>query len=210
MHAFDEDLRVAHRYARGLAAFSHTTALRLHGLPTPTEGPLHLTGNERCRLRGNPQIPVRLGRRTVYLDTLDPQSGVNFELDGAKHHAGAAERERDLRRDAALTELGLTVVRLSHRQLTVERQATRAAALGIMTAHRRPDWRIPADNNGSERDIRMIKLRQKVSGCQRTLLGAKQFCAIRSYLATAAKHGLNFFDALVQLAEGHAWMPSTA
>jgi len=72
------------------------------------------------------------------------------------------------------------------------------------------DWRIPADNNGSERDIRMIKLRQKVSGCQRTLLGAKQFCAIRSYLATAAKHGLNFFDALVQLAEGHAWMPSTA
>lgn len=72
------------------------------------------------------------------------------------------------------------------------------------------DWRIPADNNGSERDIRMIKLRQKVSGCQRTLLGAQQFCAIRSYLATAAKHGMNFFDALVQLAEGRAWMPSAA
>jgi hypothetical protein len=72
------------------------------------------------------------------------------------------------------------------------------------------DWRIPADNNGSERDIRMIKLRQKVSGCQRTLLGAEQFCAIRSYLATAAKHGMNFFDALVQLAEGRAWMPSAA
>ena len=73
------------------------------------------------------------------------------------------------------------------------------------------DWRIPADNNGSERDIRMIKLRQKSSGCQRTLLGAEQFCAIRSYLATAAKHGINFFgNALVQLAEGHTWMPSTA
>ncbi|WP_250283186.1 IS66 family transposase, partial [Frankia sp. CiP1_Cm_nod2] len=39
--------------------------------------------------------------------------------------------------------------------------------------------RIPADNNGSERDIRMIKLRQKVSGCLRTLTGARQFCAIR-------------------------------
>jgi transposase len=70
------------------------------------------------------------------------------------------------------------------------------------------NWRIPADNNGSERDIRMIKLRQKVSGCLRTLTGAKQFCAIRSYLSTAAKHGQNFFDTLVMLAEGQPWLPA--
>lgn len=69
------------------------------------------------------------------------------------------------------------------------------------------NWRIPADNNGSERDIRMIKLRQKVSGCLRTLTGAKQFCAIRSYLSTAAKHGHNFFDTLVMLAEGRPGYP---
>jgi hypothetical protein len=72
------------------------------------------------------------------------------------------------------------------------------------------DWRIPADNNGSERDIRMIKLRQKVSGCLRTLTGARQFCAIRSYLWTAAKHGLSFFDALVMLTEGEPWIPDAA
>jgi transposase IS66 family protein len=46
------------------------------------------------------------------------------------------------------------------------------------------DWRIPPDNNGSERDIRMIKLRQKVSDCLRTLTGATQFYAIRSYQST--------------------------
>ena len=72
------------------------------------------------------------------------------------------------------------------------------------------DWRIPPDNNGSERDIRMIKLRQKVSGCLRTLTGAQQFCAIRSYLSTAAKHGRTFFDTLVMLAEGRPWIPSAA
>jgi hypothetical protein len=70
------------------------------------------------------------------------------------------------------------------------------------------DWRVPPDNNGSERDIRMIKLRQKVSGCLRTLTGAQQFCAIRSYVSTAAKHGRSFFDTLVMLAEGRPWMPA--
>jgi transposase len=72
------------------------------------------------------------------------------------------------------------------------------------------NWRVPADNNGSERDIRMIKLRQKVSGCLRTLTGAQQFCAIRSYLSTAAKHGRTFFDTLVMLAEGRPWLPATS
>lgn len=66
------------------------------------------------------------------------------------------------------------------------------------------DWRVPPDNNGSERDIRMIKLRQKVSGCLRTPTGAQQFCAIRSYLSTAAKHGKHFFEVLVMLTEGQA------
>jgi transposase len=70
------------------------------------------------------------------------------------------------------------------------------------------DFRVSSDNNATERDIRMAKLKQKVSGCLRTLTGALQFCAIRSYLSTAAKHGLSFFDALVMLAEGEPWMPT--
>jgi transposase len=55
----------------------------------------------------------------------------------------------------------------------------------------------------------MIKLRQKVSGCLRTLTGARQFCAIRSYLSTAVKHGKHFFEVLVMLAEGRPWLPAT-
>ncbi len=70
------------------------------------------------------------------------------------------------------------------------------------------DWRVSPDNNGSERDIRMTKLRQKVSGCLRTLAGARQFCAIRSYLSTAAKHGLSLFAALVMLTENQPWAPA--
>jgi hypothetical protein len=69
------------------------------------------------------------------------------------------------------------------------------------------DFRALPDNNGTERDIRMAKLKQKISGCLRTMTGARQFCAIRSYLSTAAKHGLAFIDALVMLGEGEPWMP---
>lgn len=74
--------------------------------------------------------------------------------------------------------------------------------------HFTQDSRIPPDNNSSERDIRMIKLRQNVSGCLRTLTGAKQFCAIRSYLSTAAKHGKHFFEVLVVLTEDRPWLPA--
>jgi transposase len=60
-------------------------------------------------------------------------------------------------------------------------------------------------NNGTERDIRMAKLKQKVSGCLRTMTGARQFCAIRSYQSTAAKHGLGLFHALVMLTDSEPW-----
>ena len=53
----------------------------------------------------------------------------------------------------------------------------------------------------------MTKLKQKVSDCLRTLTGAHQFCAIRSYLSTAAKHDLGFFNALIMLTEGRPSIP---
>jgi len=69
------------------------------------------------------------------------------------------------------------------------------------------DLRVPFDNSLAERDIRMVKLRQKISGGLRTWAGAEIFCAIRSYLSTARKHGINALDALTQLHNGRAWIP---
>ena len=64
---------------------------------------------------------------------------------------------------------------------------------------------MPFDNNQAERDLRMAKLQQKISGCFRTLAAAKAFCAVRSYLQTAQKHGLEGMDVLVPLFAGDPW-----
>ena len=71
------------------------------------------------------------------------------------------------------------------------------------------DLRVPFDNNEAERVIRMSKLRIKVSGSMRSTAGAETFCTIRSYLATATRHGISWLDALTQAAQGNPWIPDT-
>jgi transposase len=72
------------------------------------------------------------------------------------------------------------------------------------------DFRVPFDNNLVERDIRMVKLQQKISGCWRTSTGADHFLALRAYLSTARKQGRHTLDVLTRLAARDPWLPQTA
>lgn len=70
------------------------------------------------------------------------------------------------------------------------------------------DRNVPWSNNQAERDIRPMKIQQKVSGGFRTEDGALVFCRIRSYLSTTAKNGLDPCDAIALALAGKPWLPT--
>jgi transposase len=82
-------------------------------------------------------------------------------------------------------------------------RADQAAVLAFMD-----DWRVPFDNNQAERDLRMVKVQQKVSGCFRTIQGAETFCRVRGYLSTLRKHGEQLLPALHRVFTDHPLVPS--
>ena len=70
------------------------------------------------------------------------------------------------------------------------------------------DFNVPFSNNQGERDIRMVKLQQKISGSWRTKSGADHFCAIRSYVSTMKKQDYDVLGGLRRLFIGDAWLPA--
>jgi transposase len=69
------------------------------------------------------------------------------------------------------------------------------------------DFNVGFTNNQAERDVRMVKLQQKISGSWRSLTGAQAYCALRSYISTMKKQQVDVLDGLRQLFDGNVWLP---
>jgi len=70
------------------------------------------------------------------------------------------------------------------------------------------DFSVPFDNNQSERDLRMMKVKQKISGCFRTGKGAEEFCRLRSYVSTMQKQGRSVMETIRSVFAGKSIMPA--
>ena len=89
-----------------------------------------------------------------------------------------------------------------HSKNLLDRLSKRPTVLAFMY-----DFRVPFDNHQAERDLRMMKLRQKISGGFRSMEGSQRFCRIRGYISTLRKQGIDVLNALKQVFMGNLIFP---
>jgi transposase len=132
--------------------------------------------------------------RTAGQDAIDPETRTKHE---------------DWYRKAAETGTALNAARQGKLQQKRHALATRMRDREADYLRFARDLRVPFTNNPAEQAIRMSKLRIKISGCMRSMAGAEEFCALRSYLATATRHGIGALEALTTAFQGQPWIPRT-
>ncbi len=170
---------------------------------------------------------AHLLRELIYVQDTAPTKVADL----AEQATDALLRIKDLVESAALSGTGVEVAELAEQEgllrsaVVVGKTATRGRATKLERRYHAlftrvidrwadylrftTDPLVPFDNNRAEQTIRMPKLRVKVSGSLRSLRGAQDFAAIRSYIATATRAGQNMLDVLVQAAAGTPWIPAT-
>ena len=96
-----------------------------------------------------------------------------------------------------------SVIRAAGRKLACRMSERRDEVLLFMQ-----DFPVGFDNNQAERDLRMLKVKQKICGCFRTERGATEFCRLRSYVSTMKKQGRGVLDVIRSLMAGKVLMPT--
>ena len=96
-----------------------------------------------------------------------------------------------------------SVIRAAGRKLACRMSERREEILLFMQ-----DFSVPFDNNQSERDLRMLKVKQKISGCFRTDGGAEEWCRLRSYVSTMKKQGRGVMETIRSVYAGKILMPA--
>jgi transposase len=152
---------------------------------------------------------VRAQQAIDALLALDKAAEAARQAGHAAINPGLRKEHEDWYRKAAATGIALNAGRHGKLQEKRHALATRMQARGDDYLRFARDLRVPFTNNEAERAIRMSKLRIRISGCMRSMTGAQVFCAIRSYLATAARHGISALDALTRAFQGSPWIPET-
>jgi transposase len=113
---------------------------------------------------------------------------------------GTLKRKRGRTKKPKVIE---SVIRAAARKLACRLDEKRDEILLFMH-----DFTVPFDNNQAERDLRMLKVKQKISGCFRTDGGAEEFCRLRSYVSTMKKQGQGVMETIRSMFAGKVFMPA--
>lgn len=109
-----------------------------------------------------------------------------------RYDALTAKADESVRGSPEQKSTGLTAQKLLNRFIRNKTEVLRFMS----------DFAVPFDNNGSERDLRMLKLQQKIAGCFRTTEGVITFCRVRSYLSSVRKQGKDLLAAIESALKG--------